>query len=302
MAIAEKSVFRQVVEAAREVKRLPQKAAGAFLWEIANNHLIRAEVSGQENLEEVKRHFENGGSVMVVADHVDQFDPGKVMQSVYKHLPLDHAYAFISQRQLDNFPNGPVMKATSAYKKFQPVGIIQRLKRDREYYETLLLGIKEGLSRKEAKILAKEKVKGINKHEPISTNQKYPLSESRNSAQMGTVARELRTGGIVVFLWPEGHRSETGGLLKAEDGAGDLLRLGRAKTLVLPISLEHDNVSFLKGKLKMVIGKAFNYADVENQMQQRQTFGYDLSLADHIMLRLKDPLPLKDHGVYGRFF
>jgi 1-acyl-sn-glycerol-3-phosphate acyltransferase len=113
-------------------------------------------------------------------------------------------------------------------------------------------------------------------------------------------AIDILRGGKVLILYPEGTRVESGGLQRAEPGAGFLARSTGAA--VQPVALIGTRASFPKGAwlprrvpVSIRFGEPFRIRDrrpdggrVDNQ-----------DSADSIMLAVADLLPEEMRGVYG---
>jgi hypothetical protein len=79
-----------------KLQRVAGKAAGEITL-----HGFRKEVAGTENLEIVKRHLQNGGSVLVYADHYSTFDFAIYFEIIKRLTSLDKAGAIVSMKHLD---------------------------------------------------------------------------------------------------------------------------------------------------------------------------------------------------------
>jgi 1-acyl-sn-glycerol-3-phosphate acyltransferase len=108
----------------------------------------------------------------------------------------------------------------------------------------------------------------------------------------------LRQGQAVV-LFPEGHRSEDGGLQRAEPGAGFLARHSQVPLVPLAITgtqhvLGKRGLIPRRAPVAMAFGPSFSIPDHNHDgsaMDHQQT-------ADYLMVRIAELLPLEAQGDY----
>lgn len=117
------------------------------------------------------------------------------------------------------------------------------------------------------------------------------------------VEEELLRPGTLMFLAPEGHRSDDGNLQRADSGFVHFLRLGRDDCLCLPLGIEAEKgvrgLGFFK-RVKVRIGEPFRYDDclgyVQGEGNSRQ------EMADGVMRERIAPLIPEDHWGYYQDF
>lgn len=249
------------------------EAVGDYLLE--NVHRV---VYGKKNLKAARTHLANGGSLMVEADHIAKLDAILFARVLQEYLtPLDHVSAIVSRRHFDP--------------KRGPISFVQsRLGPDWEeiYGATLLQAVQE------------------------KDRNDYQDWAEFNGRMALKAAKKLRKPGNVVFITPEGTRSNTDKLLRAEEGLDTLLRLGGKNVLALPLAAIHKTI--LPGRRTTVIaGELFSYQDLLDD-QARYLEYYEpiwksmglndpkkmptITASDCAMARLAEYLPVENQGVY----
>jgi 1-acyl-sn-glycerol-3-phosphate acyltransferase len=117
----------------------------------------------------------------------------------------------------------------------------------------------------------------------------------RDLAALETCERELKSGGLLV-IFPEGHRSRTGGLQEAKPGAARLAV--RSGTPIVPIAIwgtEHGFRGAMSRKqITVRIGKPY-YIENEGDRISADRMAF---LTEEIMLRIAELLPEQYWGVY----
>lgn len=113
-------------------------------------------------------------------------------------------------------------------------------------------------------------------------------------------AADILRGGHVLVVYPEGTRIETGGLERAEPGAGYLAQ--RLEVPVVPVALEGTRQCFPKGarwprrvRVTMKIGRPFRIA--ATHPDGRRVAAQDA--ADAVMLSIAELLPEAMRGKYA---
>lgn len=249
--------------------------------EAAGNYLLESVhrvVYGRRNLKMARKHLEGGGSLIVFTDHFAKLEIALYSRIIQEYLTsLDHVTGIASRRHFD--PEcGPMSRIQSMIKprweKIHGATILLAVqRRDYGYY---------------------------NDHEQFN---------ARMTLRAG---RKLRKPGTIVFISPEGTRSTTNRLLRAEDGLGELLGLGGKNVLALPLAAIHKTI--LPGRRTTVIaGKLFSYQDLldDQAMYMKhyepiwRSMGLDdpkkmpdITLSDCAMTRLATTLPVQNQGVY----
>jgi 1-acyl-sn-glycerol-3-phosphate acyltransferase len=117
----------------------------------------------------------------------------------------------------------------------------------------------------------------------------------RQGADRRAVVQALRlvTAGHVLGVFPEGHRSDTGALIRAHPGVGFIAR--RSGATIVPVGVvgsRHARLgAFWRRDLTIRVGEPFSAPDLGNSDDQ--------GLADGIMRRIAVLLPAEQRGVYS---
>ncbi len=258
---------------AERLRMTASEAIGDYLLES-----VHRVVYGKRNLQAARTHLENGGSLVVETDHIAKLDTilwARVLQDYL--TPLNNVSGIASRRHFD--PSRGLE------------GLIQsRLGPDWEkiYGITLLQVVQE------------------------KDHSDYQGWAEFNSKAALKAARTLRKPGKVVLITPEGTRSKTDKLLRAEEGIDTLLKLGGENVLCLPLAAIHKTI--LPGRRTTIIaGELFSYQDLlDDQTKYREYYEPiwrsiglddpkkmpDITLSDCAMARLAASLPIENQGVY----
>ena len=113
-------------------------------------------------------------------------------------------------------------------------------------------------------------------------------------------AFDLLKQGSAVVLFPEGHRSETAHLLRAEPGAGFVARRSGAPLVPIAITgtqhvLGRHTIIPRRAEVAMTFGEPFQLPDRNrdgSQMDHQQS-------ADYLMTKIAQLLPLENQGEYA---
>jgi len=124
----------------------------------------------------------------------------------------------------------------------------------------------------------------------------------RHSADRRALKRaiDILRGGQVLILYPEGTRVESGGLQRAEPGAGFLARTTGAA--VQPVALTGTRDSFPKGALlprRVPVGIRFGEPFRIRELTAGGRRVDNQEAADSIMLSVADLLPAQMRGAYA---
>lgn len=239
-----------------EAKRL----AGRTLGEAARLTFF-TEVIHTQNLEITRKHLQNGGSAIIVSNHFDEKDSVVVGKTLIDNaLPLnDKVYIFVAQKFLDASRN-------------ESKGAGRLLRTLAEGYGFTLLPIVQ------------------DKPEEHQLNPGFQIANGRSVI---TAVKALREPGNVVCITPEGTRSKTGKLLKAQEGL-ELLFRSKADVLIQPLAIIPTHIAPLKGRTRILVPEPVTFAELE-----RERLAYpDVSLTDLAMLRIARELPVKFQGAY----
>jgi 1-acyl-sn-glycerol-3-phosphate acyltransferase len=113
-------------------------------------------------------------------------------------------------------------------------------------------------------------------------------------------AFDLLKQGSAVVLFPEGHRSETARLLRAEPGAGFIARRSNAPLLPIAITgtqhvLERRQLISRRAQVAMRFGKPF---ELPERNQDGSPMDHQQS-ADYLMTKIAQLLPFENQGAYA---
>jgi 1-acyl-sn-glycerol-3-phosphate acyltransferase len=122
----------------------------------------------------------------------------------------------------------------------------------------------------------------------------YPDHASFNRQSLIKAVRHLREEGNILLMAPEGTRSKTGGLIKPEEGVGELLRLASQTALAYPVAMEHGKILPFVTDTQVIYGKSpFTYQEANAKASARKT-----DVGTIMMQELADLLPSKNKGIY----
>ena len=247
------------------------EAVGDYLSES-----VHKVVFGKKNLEAARKHLGNGGSLLIFANHFSYLEIALHTRIIQDYLTsLDHVTGIASRRHFDKeqgMINRIQSELTSDWKKIYGGDILLAVQRkDREDYED------------------------------------WARFNGKTASQ---AARRLREEpGSIVFICPEGTRSTTNKLLKAEEGLDTILKHGGENVLALPLAAIHKTI--LPGRRTTVTaGELFSYQDLLDdkamyQAHYERSMGLedpkkmpDINLSDCAMTRLASYLPIDNQGVY----
>ncbi len=121
----------------------------------------------------------------------------------------------------------------------------------------------------------------------------FPLTRDSADRRALTTALDFLGSGEVVGIFPEGHRSDTGALIRAHPGVGFLAR--RSGALVVPVAVSGSRAArigkFWRRDVTIRFGRPFGVAEVDAADEQ--------AVADAIMRRIAELLPPAQRGVYA---
>ena len=123
----------------------------------------------------------------------------------------------------------------------------------------------------------------------------FPVN--RGSADRRAMAEGLRLlgEGAPIGIFPEGHRSDDGGLIRAHPGVGYFAQRSGAR--ILPIGVSGSRTArvgrFWRCDIELRIGAPFPVTDLPEAAGRDQQ-----ALADAIMRRIAGLIPESQHGVY----
>lgn len=229
------------------------------LWQLSK--AVRLEVNDPDkNLETAKNHLKTG-SILLYANHFSTLDTTVLARFLDENLSLND------------------LSILAGRKHFDPQrGISSRIK------NSVIQGFAE--------------TKGF---EILQVVQNYELDLYQDSRQFNLnslkkAVKALNAKGQILAISPEGTRSRTGGLLKAEDGIDILFKLGRNKALALPIAMHPYKIVPPFTKTAIEVGFPFSYQEIEIEKESYP----ELSITDLMMRRLAILLPQENRGYYNK--
>jgi 1-acyl-sn-glycerol-3-phosphate acyltransferase len=233
-----------------------QGRIGRVMGEVALRG-FRKEVAGTENLAIAKKHIENGGSVLFIADHFSGLDFAIDIELMQRITSLDKIGGVMSMRHLD--PNA------------SPIGRIEPWLAE-----------------------AWEKGSGIT---VISMPQKGDLREYRKKGlsvrdvidkAFANIKDFLGKPGRALLFIPEGTRAKDGKLKEGVDATERVLKeTADQNVLIVPISTVQEKLIPVLSDTLTVVGKPFTYQELLEEQKENP----DLTITQLAMLRIADNLP-----------
>lgn len=216
---------------------------------------VRVELINPDNLKVAKEHLKNG-SLIVYFNHFARFDTVVYGKIIRENLTsLDNVASWVAMKYLDCSRNRIISTLLQSWEKA---------------YGVTLLPI-------------------------VQTNDKesYPNPNKTNMNSLNQAIAYLALPGHVLAVAPEGTRSDTGQLLKAEPGFGTLIKRG-VNVHALPLAGIHSRVQPLVTKTTVIVGKPFSYGEIKAEQEQNP----DQSISDLAMRRIAALLPEENRGYY----
>lgn len=222
--------------------------------------LERVEVQGLDNLETVRTHLQTG-SVVGYFDHFARLDSVVYGKVVKDHITtLDNVASWVAIKYVDEDRNPVIARLLKWWQeeygfKLFPIVQPERYDKKRNQYES-----------------------------PDKTN----MNSFRQALDF------LREPGHMLVVAPEGTRSHTKQLLKAEPGFEMLLKKS-PDSLVLPIAGVHSWALPVASKTVVKVGEPFTYQEILHEQVGNST----ISITDLAMKRLANLLPQANRGYYA---
>lgn len=248
-----------------------ESIAGKALWEATRT--VRFELDDPNgNFAKAAVALENGYSILAYTNHISRFDPALVVRFADRYLtPVRNISGIAGLKHYDPQraeSSAHVRNATRLVQKHTGLGVILV-------------------------------VQGYDKESYADT---FPATDGKSVAEFNKnaylrAARILRTPGKVLFVAPEGTRSNTGELAKAEEGLDVLFRLSGGNALAMPFAIvppEKDGVKPLLSKVKLRPGEPMSLED----LSVLETLNPHISGTDLMMRHLANLLPEKFRGHY----
>ena len=125
----------------------------------------------------------------------------------------------------------------------------------------------------------------------------FPVRRGEGDRRALVTALRVLKGGQILGFFPEGHRSETGALLRGKPGVGFLAsRAGDVP--VVPVAMTGTKQSLLQlifgGHAVLRVGRPFRLTDLTEQERRDEQ-----AVTDAVMTRIASLLPVEMRGVYG---
>lgn len=229
------------------------------LWQLAK--AVRCEVNDPENnLKIAKQHLQSG-SILLYDNHFSILDTSVIAKFIESNF---------------DFKTFSVLAGRKHFDKAR--GIATRLKSD--IIESFV------------------ELKGFN---VLQVVQKYETEYYKDSREFNLISlkqavRKLNTDGQILAISPEGTRSRSNGLIRAEDGMEMLFRLGKNKALALPIAMHPYKIIPPFTKTIIEVGTPFSYREIEME----HALYPNTSITDLMMGRLASLLPEENRGYYSK--
>jgi len=259
MHMAPKDKRAILLSNARRKKSLIEKLAGTDLVASISRDLllktVRTDIRNTQHLKEAKEILKKG-SLIVLTDHVDTLDSIAFAKAIREFADYNQMSVFIADKHFneERVPlEGALMHGWSRTAGFDFMPMVQV--DDKFHSETEAASINLGSLRK--------------------------------------ALRKLKQTGQVLGLVPEGTRSDTGGLLKGEDGIELFLRSAGENVWVLPIVAVHGKIRPLKTRTTVIVGKPYNCREMVQKSKAAGT-----SLVNDVMLDMASYLPEENRGYY----
>lgn len=218
---------------------------------------VITDIRNAQNLKEAKRILKTG-SLIVLTNHVDALDSIAFAKAIREFADYNQISVFIADKHFNEERRpieGALMHGWSRTSGFEFLPMVQV--DDPFYSETEAARINFGSIRK--------------------------------------ALRKLKQPGQVLGLVPEGTRSTTGGLLKAEEGVSTLFEAAGDNVWVLPIVAVHGKITPLKTRTTVIVGEPYNCR--EKVLESKKA---GIPLVDAVMLDMASYLPEENRGYYRR--
>ena len=125
----------------------------------------------------------------------------------------------------------------------------------------------------------------------------FPVRRGEGDRRALVTALRVLKGGQILGFFPEGHRSESGALLRGKPGVGFLAsRAGDVP--IVPVAMSGTKQSLLRlifgGHAVLRVGQPFRLTDLTEQERHNEQ-----AVTDAVMTRIASLLPVEMRGVYG---
>ena len=125
----------------------------------------------------------------------------------------------------------------------------------------------------------------------------FPVRRGEGDRRAMVTALRVLKGGQILGFFPEGHRSESGALLRGKPGVGFLA--SRAGDIpIVPIAMSGTKQSLPRlifgGHAVLRVGRPFHLTDLSEEERRDEQ-----AVTDAVMRRIASQLPVEMRGVYG---
>jgi 1-acyl-sn-glycerol-3-phosphate acyltransferase len=125
----------------------------------------------------------------------------------------------------------------------------------------------------------------------------FPVRRGEGDRRAMVTALRVLRGGQILGFFPEGHRSESGALLRGKPGVGFLA--SRAGDIpIVPIAMSGTKQSLTRlvfgGHAVLRVGRPFHLTDLTEEERSDEQ-----AVTDAVMRRIASLLPVEMRGVYG---
>lgn len=245
--------------------------AQRFLGKVVGEAILSAfftEVIHTQNFSRTREHLQRGGKVIFYSNHIHRFDSEPVAKAIIEYVgPLDeHTYlmAAMQYRDPDRKENAALVKTT---------GFMQRAFRFN--FVTVVQDKPE------------EKIR-------------YPKWRRINMDAFNKIVTVLEEEpGAIVYIYPEGTRSQTGALAEAKTGLEKLLERAGSDVIVQPMVIippANNKIKPLTMRTRIIVPKPFTYQEI--LAEQKANPG--LSVTDLSMVKLARELSPQYRGFYAQ--
>lgn len=259
--------MREIV--GRTLTSAAEYAAGKALWEATR--LVRFRVQDPNG------HFvmaadalEDGYSLLAYSNHRTEYDPALIARFVDRYIASIRRLTMIAGLKHYD-PNRPeskkhIREATRLVQERTDLGVI---------------------------LVVQDYDKGnYAEPSPVTGNKTVKIFNSRAYVR---AVKVLRDPGNVLFIAPEGTRSETGQMGEAEVGLDSLLEISGEKTLAMAIAIDSNPSPFKKVNVRP--GKPFSI----NELDEEHALRPEVTRKKLMMVKIAELLSPQDQGQYGQF-
>src|SRR3989338_924179 len=229
------------------------------LWQLSK--AVRYEVNDPDNnLDKAKAHLKQG-SLLLYTNHFSTLDTTVLARFLDENLSISNLSILAGRKHLD-----PQRGVSSRIKN----SVIHGLAKTRGF------DVLQVVQRYEAHL--------------------YQDSSNFNRVSVQKAIEALKTKGRILAIAPEGTRSKTDGLIKAEPGIDILFRIAKDSSLALPIALHPYQIFPPLTQTVVEVGTPYSYEEISME----KVLYPDKSIINLMMGRLAVLLPKENRGYYAK--